>query len=275
MLARMDHAATPQADPAQLIRDLDAFDLDAAAVDPSKISPGAPPPEFTFTQRLARENGWSEAFAARVIREYKRFVALCMLAGHPCTPSEHVDQAWHLHLTFTRSYWEHMCQGVLGRPLHHNPTKGGDAEQDKFDDWYARTLESYRSLFNEEPPADIWTPADQRFGHDLRWERVNLADNFVIPRRFVRTAVLGLLLVLGVGFVVAGCVAQTAPAQPTTQNTGIDWVSLIIGGSILLVVLVLAIKFRRHGGGDWGGCGFGGCGGGGCGGGCGGGGCGS
>ncbi|MEK6230809.1 MAG: hypothetical protein N2A42_03075 [Luteolibacter sp.] len=33
--------------------------------------------------------------------EYKRFVALAMLAGHPVTPSEEVDQAWHLHLVYT------------------------------------------------------------------------------------------------------------------------------------------------------------------------------
>jgi len=98
---------------------------------------------FPFDVRLAQENGWSRDFARRVVDEYKRFVFLAMTAGHPVTPSDQVDQAWHLHLTYTRSYWQRLCGEVLPRPLHHDPTKGGDAEEHKFDDWYARTKESY------------------------------------------------------------------------------------------------------------------------------------
>ena len=97
-----------------------------ARLDALRIDGPGEAPDFTFAQRLARENGWSDEFAERVVTEYKRFVFLCMDAGHPCTPSEHVDQAWHLHLTFTESYWERMCGEVLNRPLHHNPTKGGN-----------------------------------------------------------------------------------------------------------------------------------------------------
>jgi hypothetical protein len=41
--------------------------------------PGA---EFTFSARLARENGWTRRFAARVIDEYKKFAFLAMTAGH-------------------------------------------------------------------------------------------------------------------------------------------------------------------------------------------------
>lgn len=86
-----------------LWRRLEAFDIDG----PQR--PGERP-AFAFADRLARENGWSLGFAERVVVEYKKFVFLCMTAGHPCTPSEHVDQAWHLHLAYTRSYWTRMCQ---------------------------------------------------------------------------------------------------------------------------------------------------------------------
>src|SRR5580698_4696137 len=91
---------------------VEAFQLD----DPKAALP--------FSQRLARENGWTQAFAVRVVREYRRFAFLAIAAGHPVTPSEAVDQAWHLHLCYTESYWNHFCRETLGQPLHHGPTKG-------------------------------------------------------------------------------------------------------------------------------------------------------
>lgn len=57
--------------------------------------------ELTFGSRLARANGWSEQFANRVIDEYKKFAFLAVAAGHPVCPSDEVDEAWHLHLTYT------------------------------------------------------------------------------------------------------------------------------------------------------------------------------
>jgi hypothetical protein len=112
-------------------------------------------PDLTFEARLARENGWTIPYSRRVVVEYKRFVFLAMTAGHSVTPSEQVDQAWHLHLAYTRSYWEAMCGELLGRPLHHGPTRGGCDESVKYHQQYEKTLESYRAMFGEEPPADI------------------------------------------------------------------------------------------------------------------------
>jgi len=120
------------------------------------FSPDEPGVAFPFSARLAEENGWTREHARRVLREYLRFVYLAMTAGHPVTPSLAVDEAWHLHLTYTRSYWEEMCGRVLGRPLHHDPTRGGSDEEAKFAGWYARTLATYRAAFGEEPPAEIW-----------------------------------------------------------------------------------------------------------------------
>ena len=123
-----------------------------------------PQATLTFTRRLARENGWSVGYASRVVAEYKRFVYLAITAGHEVTPSDEVDQAWHLHLTYTRSYWDGLCGDVLGRPLHHGPTKGGEVEGERFERQYEETLASYRQAFGEEPPSDIWPPASVRFG---------------------------------------------------------------------------------------------------------------
>lgn len=72
------------------------------------------PASLTFSKRLARENGWSVGYSERVIDEYRKFVFLCMVSGHKCTPSDEVDQAWHLHMIYTESY-------LLPRPLHNVP----------------------------------------------------------------------------------------------------------------------------------------------------------
>ena len=119
---------------------------------------------FAFSQRLARDNGWPQRFADRVVGEYKRFVYLSQVSDGIVTPSDEVDQAWHLHLTYSRHYWGTLCEDVLGRPLHHGPTRGGPAEQAKYTACYDRTLALYRREFGEEPPSDIWPDTDIRFG---------------------------------------------------------------------------------------------------------------
>ncbi|MEM7064717.1 MAG: hypothetical protein AAF572_16360 [Cyanobacteria bacterium P01_B01_bin.77] len=138
--------------------------------------------QFTFAQRLARENCWPVVYTTRVIEEYKKFAFLAVVAGHPVTPSDQVDQVWHLHLTYTRSYWETFCPKILQTPLHHEPTQGGGAEHGKFVDWYTNTLASYRHFLGEAPPQDIWPAPGERFGPELEFVRVNLQRNWLLPK---------------------------------------------------------------------------------------------
>jgi hypothetical protein len=184
------------------------------------FSPDEPGVVFPFSARLARENGWTREHAGRVTREYLRFVYLAMTAGHPVTPSLPVDEAWHLHLTYTRSYWEEMCGRVLGRPLHHEPTRGGEAEEAKFSDWYARTLASYRTAFGEEPPADVWPrPAVE--------ETVSLAASVPVRRKGRAPALFAAVLV--VALFVGAC-------------TGAEALNLVFGGA---VIVLLGMMFAR------------------------------
>ena len=44
-----------------------------------------------FSKRLARENEWGVLFTAQVIGEYRRFLYLTEVAGHPVTPSKAID----------------------------------------------------------------------------------------------------------------------------------------------------------------------------------------
>ena len=155
---------------------------------------------LTFAQRLARENRWSAAFAHRVIREYKRFCYLANTAGHEVTPSDAVDQAWHLHLTYSRDYWETFCPQVLGAELHHGPTAGGERERTRYYDQYAATLKSYEEAFGEPPPSDIWPGAHRRFVIDPRSVRVNPHDALILPRRWI--APVGIVCLIALACVV-------------------------------------------------------------------------
>jgi len=212
---------------------LEAFEFDPPGV------------QLTFARRLARENAWSQAYAERVIGEYRRFVFLAIEAGHVVTPSEQVDQAWHLHLIYTRSYWDGLCREVLGRPLHHGPTQGGASEQAKYIGCYEQTLASYERLFGERPPQDIWPPAQQRFGEDLRHVTVNTAQHWIIPkprwpalpkwtRRLTTTTPLLAMGLVGMPLVGAG----TSP---------LDWRGpdfLALYATITLAALVMAVIVR-------------------------------
>jgi uncharacterized protein (TIGR04222 family) len=118
----------------------------------------------TYSKRLARERGWTPVYTGRVIDEYRKFAFLAVAAGHGVSPSKAVDEAWHLHLLYTRNYWEHFCPLALGRLLHHQPSNGNTEEDMKFQNWYEQTLASYEQFFGEKPPADIWPtgPAPKR-----------------------------------------------------------------------------------------------------------------
>jgi hypothetical protein len=151
---------------------------------------------LSFAQRLARENGWTLAQAERVILEYKRFCYLGVTCDHPVTPSDAVDQAWHLHLTYTRDYWQRFCPTVLGRDFHHGPTAGGPVEADRYFNQYALTLRSYERAFGEEAPRDLWHSAAQRLREDPKARRVHPREGWVVRKRPAVILVAAVVLVL-------------------------------------------------------------------------------
>jgi uncharacterized membrane protein YgcG len=110
----------------------------------------------TFSAKLAREQNWSADFTRLAIDEYKKFIFLCCISENGAAPSQIVDEVWHLHLTYTQSYWVDFCKNTLGRELHHNPSTGGDTEDKRHKNWYLETLDLYKETFGEEAPADIW-----------------------------------------------------------------------------------------------------------------------
>lgn len=136
---------------------------------------------FTFSQRLARDNNWSHSYSLEVINEYKRFIYLSSIGIGEITPSDAVDQAWHLHLTYTHSYWIELCRKTLGKEIHHNPTVGGDSQKIKFNNCYTQTQRAYIQEFGENPPIHIWPDNETRFS-DIKFKRINLSNYWLIQK---------------------------------------------------------------------------------------------
>lgn len=142
-----------------------------------------PSDSLTFSARLARENGWELTFALQVILEYKKFMFLLCIAKGSLTPSDEVDQVWHLHLIYTKLYWNDWCVQTLGKQIHHGPTKGGESEKLKFDNLYESTKSFYLEIFGIKPPENIWPDSKVRFKNN-KFVRVNTNFNWVIKKPF-------------------------------------------------------------------------------------------
>jgi hypothetical protein len=213
---------------------------------------GPPEAALSFTARLARENGWTETAAQALMLEYRRFLYLLAVSPDPLTPADAVDQAWHLHLTYTRSYWRDLCRDTLGRELHHVPTRGGAAEQSRFRDQYAATLARYQAEFDQPPPVAWWPAPERRFQDADRFVRVNRASTWLLPR-----PARPLLAALGLGVLALGLVACSG---------GEEGYGILFWFKVALGVFVLYKLFSwldgGRGGGSGSGCsGCGGCGG--------------
>jgi len=171
----------------------------------SRYTIGPEDAALPFAARLARENGWSAAYAARVIEEYKRFCFLAVTGGSggggEVTPSDAVDQAWHLHLTYSRDYWERFCPEILSCQLHHGPTAGGGTERHRYAEQYAETLKRYEEVFGELAPLDIWPGAARRGIDDPRARRVHPRDAFIIPKTTARLLFMLAGAVVGIGII--------------------------------------------------------------------------
>ncbi|HVU55756.1 MAG TPA: hypothetical protein VHD83_11920 [Puia sp.] len=117
--------------------------------------------QVTFSGKLAASRNWTMPFALQAIEEYRKFIFLCCISSKGAAPSGIVDEVWHLHLTYTQSYWIDLCKNTLGRDLHHFPSKGGEEEDSRHQQWYRETLRLYRSVFGVDAPSNIWPAPNQ------------------------------------------------------------------------------------------------------------------
>lgn len=210
---------------------------------------------LTFVARLARENGWSTAHADAVFEEYRCFLYLAATSGRPVTPSEDVDQAWHLHLSYTRHYWDVLCAQILGRALHHEPTAGGRDEAARYHAQYEATLRLYRGTFGASPPTDVWPDAGTRFAARPQW--VDRTQYWLVPK-----ALKGRAAGLATGTILLGACTMLGANKGSPSS-----LTVVLAVLVVLVIFVGLLALARFS--EWkehlrgGGCGGGGGGGGG------------
>lgn len=189
--------------------------------------------QYSFKKRLAVENNWSFQFAATVYDEYLKFIYLTCISESPVTPSDEIDQAWHLHMIYTQSYWNEMCRSILNQDIHHTPTRGGESENSKFHAYYNKTCTLYEIEFGYPPRQDVWPDPGKRFTDYLDFKRIDTASNIILKRSVIRNAVLIAISPL----VLAACSLDEL-------NT-FEWIS--IGFFIVVVLLILYIGRNRRG----------------------------
>jgi hypothetical protein len=214
---------------------------------------------LSFSRRLQRENGWDEAYAQRVLEEYLRFMFLTRFAGHSVTPSDQVDQVWHLHLLYSDEYFNNFCPNYLGEVIHHGPTRGGSKENAKYKNWYSKTLYTYKRIFGESPPKDIWPGSSERFQDAAAFRRINTAETVLIKRR--RFDILITLIIVTTAYTI------TSLTFDYTKGSEPPLVFTLVLYSLIGMFGLLAYRWYRDrkgyasggcgaGGGGCGGCGF-------------------
>jgi len=220
----------------ELLNRIESFDIDGG------------PCASTFAMRLAKEQGWSAEFAERVITEYKRFLFLGVTQG-PVTPSEAIDEAWHLHMIYTESYWTRLCGEVLGKPFHHHPSKGGAAEDTKHRKQFSETRRKYVEAFGAEPPADIWGPLPAK----ATIPTVDTNTHWIVERKAANRWFLTAGGLVTTGVVAAGCMEEGV-------STGVGVVVCL--SPIVIIAIVgtmigraMQNRNRMGGGGGYGGSG--------------------
>ncbi len=104
-----------------------------------------------FLNKLKLENSWDSTFTEGAVIDYRRFLYLVVLKKHgiietrnaTMIPSYAVDQVFHQHILYTKSY-QALCND-LGYFIHHQPNE----DENDLREEYAATLEAYQREFNE------------------------------------------------------------------------------------------------------------------------------
>jgi len=167
---------------------------------------------------LVRKFRWTRDYAERAVEEYRRFCFLAACSGHAVSPSAEVDEVWHLHLQYTRDYWERFCPQVLGTPLHHEPGGRNTSQDRMFREQYAQTLASYQAYFGP-PPEAFWPGTVRRFDAPPRFRAVDTEQVIVLRRlRLSPLRMAAATSLLGILVLLAGM-----PAAFALSGEPLDW----------------------------------------------------
>ncbi|MCB1553934.1 MAG: TIGR04222 domain-containing membrane protein [Xanthomonadales bacterium] len=184
-----------------------------------------------FIAQLAEKTGWSAARLEQGVEEYRRFCLLATVLGGRVVPSPDVDEVWHLHLTYTRDYWDDFCPRRLGLKLHHQPALGVEGEREALRLGYAETLHAYAALFG--PPSESWWPSLRGPAPKAPWWRAAHA-------RWLAAASLSLALFSGVAW------ADTGSALGILDWKGPQFLALFLPLIPASMVLAWILRWRMR-----------------------------
>ncbi len=209
---------------------------------------------FSFTKRLSRENLWHIQHAEKVTREYQKFLYLMATSDFLITPSTDIDQAWHLHLCYTRSYWNDFCHELVGKEIHHEPTKGGKAEDSKFHQAYLDTLQRYQEEFGTLPPADVWPDVKERFKKSGNPVWLSDRDFWYFRKSNVRNLTYVAVISMVAMPLLVAC-GLSGSGGNLTELLGTIFFTLVFLGLVIGAVFVVVQIAKGNGGGGLGGSG--------------------
>ena len=141
----------------------------------------------------------------------------------------------------------------LGADLHHDPTRGGAAEQNRFAAQYAETLASYERYFGPPSPT-FWPGTAERFRARPRYRVVDCDRAIVLPVGFgLKPLLRRWAALLGLSSLLALLTPTSAAALPANP---LDWtaepfltlyvVTIVAGVALALGVRsVLRVSDRR------------------------------
>lgn len=161
-----------------------------------------------FSTQLSKEARVNMMTAGVIEYEYKKFMYLCAVQDQPVSPSSLIDKAWHLHLTYSKDYWEDFCENILGKKIHHQPSDGTATDQDQMKANFEFTQTLYKEEFNEPMPENIW------FADQLKAKKANR------NRKVFRYASLLTIFIIG-SFLI-----------PFVSNTALIFSFLVLGSII-------------------------------------------
>ena len=106
--------------------------------------------------RLVKTVGWTDDFVERVTDEYIKFIRLKLIYSEDVdemSPSDAIDMFWHQHILDTKNY-DDFCHYLGGNLVHHNPY--AYYNQNERVVRIKKTITAYKTIFEEDPPIDIW-----------------------------------------------------------------------------------------------------------------------
>jgi hypothetical protein len=117
---------------------------------------GLKTPAPDFEGQLVQDLSISPLDAARLVREYKKFLYLKAIDGGLLAPPPDLDEVWHLHIDSADGAWDSFCRTVIGAPLEHRtrlPRATAKAA-------YARLIALYEGEFGARPSDIRPSPTD-------------------------------------------------------------------------------------------------------------------